>query len=40
MMAAWGRGGTWDSALSADAFAAIRSVGFEPAGLGERPKGL
>jgi uncharacterized protein YbjQ (UPF0145 family) len=26
------RGGTWDSALSADGFAAIRSVGFEPAG--------
>lgn len=32
MMAAAGRGGTWDSALSADGFAAIRSVGFEPAG--------
>jgi uncharacterized protein YbjQ (UPF0145 family) len=32
MMAAVGRGGTWDSALSADGFAAIRSVGFEPAG--------
>jgi hypothetical protein len=25
-------GGTWDSALSVDEFAAIRSVGFEPAG--------
>jgi uncharacterized protein YbjQ (UPF0145 family) len=32
MMAALGRDGTWDSALSADGFAAIRSVGFEPAG--------
>ena len=32
MMAAWGSGGTWDSALSAAGFAAIRSVGFEPAG--------
>ncbi|MGO8958848.1 MAG: heavy metal-binding domain-containing protein [Streptosporangiaceae bacterium] len=32
MMAAWGSGGTWDSALSAGGFAAIRSVGFEPAG--------
>jgi uncharacterized protein YbjQ (UPF0145 family) len=31
-MAALGRDGTWDSALSADGFAAIRSVGFEPAG--------
>lgn len=27
-----GSGGTWDSALSADDFAAIRSVGFEPVG--------
>ena len=25
-------GGTWDSALSVNEFAAIRSVGFEPAG--------
>jgi hypothetical protein len=32
MMAALGRGGTWDSALSVGEFAAIRSVGFEPAG--------
>jgi hypothetical protein len=32
MMAASGREGTWDSALSAGGFAAIRSVGFEPAG--------
>lgn len=32
MMAAWANGGTWDSALSADGLAAIRSVGFEPAG--------
>ncbi len=32
MMAAWRRDGTWDSALSAGGFAAIRSVGFEPAG--------
>jgi uncharacterized protein YbjQ (UPF0145 family) len=31
-MAASGVGGTWDSALSADGFAAIRSVGFEPVG--------
>ena len=31
-MAAPGREGTWDSALSAGGFAAIRSVGFEPAG--------
>ena len=30
MMAALRRGGAWDSALSADEFAAIRSVGFEP----------
>jgi hypothetical protein len=27
-----GSGGTWDSALSAGDFAALRSVGFEPAG--------
>jgi|SRR5208282_2180746 len=32
MMAALRRGGTWDSVLSVDAFAAIRSVGFVPAG--------
>jgi uncharacterized protein YbjQ (UPF0145 family) len=32
MMAALGRGGMWDSVLSAGGFAAIRSVGFEPAG--------
>jgi uncharacterized protein YbjQ (UPF0145 family) len=32
MMAALRRGGAWDSALSADEFAAIRSVGFEPVG--------
>lgn len=32
MMAALRRGGAWDSALSANGFAAIRSVGFEPAG--------
>src|ERR1700736_3960649 len=32
MMAASGRDRTWDSALSAGGFAAIRSVGFEPAG--------
>ena len=32
MMAALRRDGTWDSALSAGGFAAIRSVGFEPAG--------
>src|ERR1039457_5795463 len=32
MMAALRRGGAWDSALSADGFAAIRSVGFEPVG--------
>jgi uncharacterized protein YbjQ (UPF0145 family) len=31
-MAALRRGGAWDSALSADGFAAIRSVGFEPVG--------
>jgi uncharacterized protein YbjQ (UPF0145 family) len=31
-MGALGSGGTWASALSADGFAAIRSVGFEPAG--------
>lgn len=31
-MAALRRGGAWDSALSADGLAAIRSVGFEPAG--------
>ncbi len=31
-MAASGVGGTWDSALSVDGFAAIRSVGFEPVG--------
>jgi uncharacterized protein YbjQ (UPF0145 family) len=31
MMAALGRDRTWDSALSAGGFAAIRSVGFEPA---------
>ena len=31
-MAALRRGGTWDSALSVDGFAAIRSVGFVPAG--------
>ena len=31
-MAALRRGGTWDSALSADGFTAVRSVGFEPAG--------
>ena len=28
-----GRGATWGSVLSADEFAAVRSVGFEPAGL-------
>jgi len=27
-----GRGATWGSVLSVDAFAAIRSVGFEPVG--------
>src|SRR5260221_5382707 len=32
MMAALRRDGTWDSALSVGGFAAIRSVGFEPAG--------
>jgi uncharacterized protein YbjQ (UPF0145 family) len=32
MMAASGSGRTWDSALSADGLAAIRSVGFEPVG--------
>jgi uncharacterized protein YbjQ (UPF0145 family) len=32
VMAALRRSGAWDSALSADEFAAIRSVGFEPAG--------
>jgi uncharacterized protein YbjQ (UPF0145 family) len=32
MMAAWRRGGAWDSALSADEFAVIRRVGFEPVG--------
>jgi len=32
MMAALRRGETWGSALSADGFAAIRSVGFEPTG--------
>jgi uncharacterized protein YbjQ (UPF0145 family) len=32
MMAALGRDGTWGSVLSVDGFAAIRSVGFEPAG--------
>ena len=31
-MAGLRRGGAWGSALSADGFAAIRSVGFEPAG--------
>jgi len=31
-MAELRRGGPWGSALSADGFAAIRSVGFEPAG--------
>ncbi len=31
-MAGPGRGGRWDSTLSAGAFAAIRSVGFEPVG--------
>src|SRR5260370_16263888 len=32
MMAALRRDGAWDSALSVGGFAAIRSVGFEPAG--------
>jgi hypothetical protein len=32
MMAGLRRGGAWDSALSADGFAAIRTVGFEPVG--------
>jgi uncharacterized protein YbjQ (UPF0145 family) len=32
MADALGRGATWDSALSVSGFAAIRSVGFEPAG--------
>ena len=32
MMAALRGGGTWDSALSVDGFAAIRSAGFEPVG--------
>jgi uncharacterized protein YbjQ (UPF0145 family) len=32
MMAASGPGGTWGSVLSANEFAALRSVGFEPAG--------
>jgi uncharacterized protein YbjQ (UPF0145 family) len=32
MMTTHGSGGIWDSALSADGLAAIRSVGFQPAG--------